>query len=632
VPPKGSGKWPKTAAEKRDRDRVLKLVYRVGRDRLRFNTYHLRAAAEGDPALALESGGQLHRHLRALEGTTVVQVGVRNGSVAGGAAAQRGKKVYVLKAREGELETAPPELDDLEKAMRALWVAVAALGGAEVPTKAVTAVFRTIEDLAPESRRDTYQYLNSLYRRAAPLVERSTVSGQAIVRWLPIGSPPEDAGFDGWVGQFKALNKDLSAVVASGHATVGGMVEELVEIAILRSRSTTWPFGQPATIRGLETAAGADDRAGELTRLLRRRNTAPSVVLGDLTKETIAGVRRVDRRVVKIQGPLGTGTYYDCPHVPGFERRKLFVQYQALRYTITTRQVGLLAEELAQGSHLENHEDVGVRACGVVRILGVHQEVEAYDAALRALEQSTPLLSKTIRESLVDYRRRLDSFTRSFAAKEELTDVANSLLTPLGLSLDEVLEASRPLIVAAEYASWFAPHHLRGLNAADFLARAVSLSRYPNPRHTQRSDSDPRKAAATCVDRVEAMRYAASYVQTPILDLLQAGYGLLGRFLRHPRLVAAALDSPRADLRRAALGALVLLGDPAAAEASWQELDRPRSPNSLVDALYALVATDSLELARIPAAVRQTTDRYVQSVLRQIVRAAHQNRPLLQTY
>lgn len=628
MPPKGSGKWPETPAEKRDRDRVLKLVYRVGRERLRFTMYHLRTAAEVDPNLALECGWQLHRHLRALEDTTVVRIGTRNESLAGKAAARRGKSVYLLKARLREIETAPPELDDLEKALRAVWVAVAALGGAEVPTTAVTAVLGSIEDLAPESDRRTSALLKSLHGRAAPLIERIKVAGR--LYWIPTGSAPEDDRFDGWVEQFKALNEDLSAVVSSGHATVGGMVEELVEIAISRSHSTTWPVGHPVTVRDFETAAGAHDRAAELTRLLRRRQTTAAVVLGDLTKATIAGAPRVHRRVVKVQGPLGTGTYYDCPRIAGFERRALFVQYQALRYTLTSRRIGLLVEENAQASALDHHEEPIVRACGVVRMLGVHMEAEDYEAALGVLEQSGALLSKKIRESLTDYRRRLDAFTRLLTPKEEVTEAANSLLSPVGLTVYEVLETPRPLIVADQYASWFPAHMLRGLNAVEFMTRANTLARYPNPHHTQRSDSDPRRAAATCVDRVEAMLYAASYIQTPILDLLQAGARLLGSFLRHPGLMKAGLLSDRADVRRAALGGLVLLGDPAAAEASWGELDRPRSPDSLVDALYALLALQKLELQRIPMPVRQTTDRYVQSVLRQIVRAARQGRSLPQ--
>ena len=630
MPPKGSGNWPHTAAEKRDRERVLKLVYRVGRERLRFNTYHLRAAADADPALGLQHGRELHRHLRAIEGTTVVRIGTRNESVAGTAAARRGKSVYVLKARLRELDTAPPELDDLEKALRAVWVAVAAFGGIEVPTNAVTAVLRSIEDLAPESRRRTSEFLQSLYGRAAPLVERTKVPGQRILHWLPTGSPPEDDRFDRWVEQFKALNQGLTSVVASGHATVGGMVEELVEIAIDRSRSTTWPVGHPATVRDLDMIAGADDRAAELTRLLRRRGTTPAVVLGHQTKETIAGAPRRDRRVVKVQGPLGTGTYYDCPHLPGFERRALFVQYQALRYTFTTRRIQLVAEEHGRASALQEHEETVARACGVVRNLAVHQEVQEYEAALGGLEQHSALLSKKIRESLIDYRRRLDTLSRTLPPRDDLREEATRLLTPLGVTSSEVLEAPRPLIVADDYVRWFPDHMLRGLNAVDFLARANTLSRYPNPDHTHRSDPDPRKAAATCVDRVEAMLYAASYIQTPLLDLLQAGAGLLGRFLRHPGLLRAALDSPRADVRRAGLGSLVLLGDSAAVQAAWQELDRPHTPDSLVDALYALLALEKLDLQRIPIPVRQTTDRYVQSVLRQVVRAAHQGRSLLQ--
>lgn len=632
MPPKGSGKWPHTAAEKRDRERVLKVVYRVGRERLRFNTYHLRSAIDGDPALTLEHGRELHRHLRALEDTTVVRIGTRNESVGGQAAARYGKSVYVLKSRLGELETTPPELDDLEKALRAVWVAVAALGGTDVPTNAITAVLRSIEDLAPESGRTTHEFLKSLHERTAPLVKRVEVPGQRILHWLPTGSPPEDDRFDGWIEQFRALNQDLTSVLKHGHATIGGLVEELIKIAVLRSRSTTWPVGHPVTVRDLDTTAGTDARAAEITRLLRRRNTTPAVVLGDLTKDTIVGAPRRDRRVVKVTGPIGSGTYYDSPHVSGFERRALFVQYQALRYTLTSRRIQLLSEEHARAATLQDSNEPVLRACGVIRILCVHQELEEYQAALGALELNAALLSKPIRESLVDFRRRLDLIGRTLPPLDELHATAHFLLAPLGLSLSEVLEAPRPLIVAEAYAKWFPEHMLRGLNPVDFLARANTLSRYPNPDHTQRSDPDPTKAAATCVDRVEALLYAASYIQTPLLDLLQAGASLLGRFLRHPGLLRAALHSSRSDVRRAGLGGLVLLGHPAAAEAAWQELNGPRTPDSLVDALYALLALEELELQRIPLPVRQTTDRYVQSVLRQIVRAAQQGRSLLQHY
>jgi hypothetical protein len=610
----------------------MKLVYRVGRDRLFFNNYHLHAAAKAHPALTLECSSELYRHLRALEGTTLIRVGARNESVAGAAAAVRGKSVYVLKARAAELEEAPPELDDIEKVLCALWVAVATFGGAEVPTNAVTAVLKSVEELAPESRRTTHSLLMSLHDRTPPLIERIKVPGQRSLHWLPNGSPPEDDRFDGWVGLFKALNPKLTTVVASGHATLGGMVQELVEIAIARSHSSTWPVGHPVTARDLDTAAGADDRAAEVTRFLRRRGATPGTVLGDLTKETIAGSPRVDRRVVKIQGPLGTGTYYDCPHIPGFERRALFVQYQALRYTLTSRRLRLLQEEHERASLLENHPEAVFRACGAVRIVGVHREVDDYASAIGALEANSALLSKKIRKSLIEYRRRLDDFLRPLGSKEDSVERARSLLGLLGFTLEDILDAPRPLIVAEDYATWFPEHMLRGLKPTEFLTRANTLSRYPNPHHTFRSDSDPRKAAVTCVDRPEALLYAASFIQTPILELLQTGARLLGRFFRHPGLLKVALDSPRAEVWRAALGGLVLLGDPAAEDAAWEELDQPRCPDSLVDALYALLALQRLDLFRIPLPVRQCTDRYVQSVLRQIIRAARQGLCLPQNH
>ncbi len=41
-----------------------------------------------------------------------------------------------------------------------------------MPTNAITAVLRSIEDLAPESGRTTHEFLKSLHERTAPLVER----------------------------------------------------------------------------------------------------------------------------------------------------------------------------------------------------------------------------------------------------------------------------------------------------------------------------------------------------------------------------------------------------------------------------------------------------------------------------
>jgi hypothetical protein len=629
APPK---RWPSSIEEKDDRARILEMVYVVGWERLRWNVYHLRAASTRRPEWELKKPAQLARHLKDLTGSTLMVVGRRAAFSADESQVRGGKQIYALTCRASELDATPAELDDMEKAYAALWVATRALARSAVPTTTVTAVLQSIEDLAPESDRQTSALLKSLHLRSKPLVRQMTRSGDRTSWWEPLGSLPDHPTFARWVADFGRLNPDPAVVASTGHATLSGMVSELVAIAVDRSKSSSWPQGHPVSIRSIRATAGQDPRADELMRRLERMGKRLGTVLGDVTKRRLGdGHPRRHVQVMKVGSLLGSGTYYDVETIPGAEQRRLYLTDRELRETLTSETLHQWRIEFCEADALTRHGNAAVQACGWARMVGVHREAARMGKLVNELRRMSTRLSAPVRARTQTLVGRLEEFHAEIGSRAEATRRAEEAFARVRLSLKRSISAPRPLIRADEYADLVPQHFRRGLSPALYLACSTTLTRYPNPNHKRRGSSDPEEAAILCVDRVEALAHVTLLRATGTASFLQSGRDLLGRTVRDPKLVHRVLASADAAGRSAAIAALTLLGDDSTEAAAWAMVENPGSSgDEVVSALMSLLILQRLGVTRIPKHLRQPSDPWVRRHLPEIVLAAHQKRWLLE--
>jgi hypothetical protein len=320
----------------------------------------------------------------------------------------RARHQWVLTRRLHECDDTIPELDDLERVYHALWVAVVASEEAEVPTRAVTAVLRNVEDLALRTERNTLNHLTTLHTRNLRLAEKVQRPGVRWTMWRPIGEVPDHPMFEHWVRAVRATDAIESHVPGAGHATLNAMAHELVVLALRATRSSHWPAGHSVQIADIRAIAGRDPRARQLARAIRERGRSLGSVLGDLTKEKIAGRARVERPVVRITSPDGW-TYYDAPAEPGLERRQQCVTYRALQRELSAaRMDALMAEYVAADALFRGGRSDTLRAIGAVRRVLVHQGLDTAERLMAELEAAMVLLSKAVRTSVAEHRGKLD--------------------------------------------------------------------------------------------------------------------------------------------------------------------------------------------------------------------------------
>jgi hypothetical protein len=313
------------------------------------------------------------------------------------------------------------------------------------------------------------------------------------------------------------MEADRRPTTMAGYITRHDIARDLVELAIARTISPKWPAGHPVTMTDLAATRAEVPRARELDALLRRRDRARggdlARVLGDATKTSICGRRRATQRIVKVGRAPGGQAYYDLPNRKGFEARSLYLTYRELAAAISDRTLDSIAREakaaklLAQrAASVAGPDGLVLAAFAAVRTLLVHRELAAMDGRVRLVEEQRHLLSTQMQEV---WGRKLSPFRtlqRSVGDNlDEATTHAEQALQPLGLDLERVVDAPRPLLVGQEYVAWIPDWTTRGRRAAELLAGATTLTRYPNPEHTHRKDPDPRKAADTAVDRVDAL-------------------------------------------------------------------------------------------------------------------------------
>jgi hypothetical protein len=636
-----------------DRDRVVTLIERVGMSRLRFSVYDLRAEIKAAPQLALAHSEQLARHVDALAGISIRQVGRRfalgEGSnadpvILGDAipsagtstSVGRSPKMYVRIDRWREYERAPVELDDLEKVWVALWVASTALGVPRVQTGVVTLALRQIPALRRTRDTQTTTELAKLVDRSPTFAAKSAPAPGAWSEWTPLGPCPDHPEFERWVAAFKGLGAVHSGPARTGHATLGDVARELVERAIAASRCPTWPKGRSVTVSDIEETA-RDGRAAVLRAVLTAAGTNVAKVLGDVSKARIVSGTRVAQRVIKLTAPSTGRSYYDVPDDPNWQQRALVVRYTAFINECRPEALDQLVRERGHLLRLGRETaTAALQAIWTARWIFLGREIRRLLAA--ADDLLTEPLSKPVLDAVGSRRGRLVELQRDCPDLTATEAELSRQLRPFGLARAQVLNASRPMLTADDYVQWMPSRLLRGRRPSVVLADAVSLRRFPNPLYVQRSERDSRIASSYLVDRVEALTYLAGHSQARTAGFVSEGAALLGPWLRSSALLQQLEATGTPQQRRNALAALVLIDGEAGAQAAHARLARtdPRPPGEAGDALLALLVARQIapvtwpETIRRPEASGRPDAADLRRVMRQIVLAAQQERWLLQ--
>jgi hypothetical protein len=636
--------WPGSDDEWADRHAVVRLIEQVGRDRLRFTVAdlrsHLKASRSvdgiGGRAAALHRPRDLSRHVAAIEktGTLLVQIGTQFDAGGTAPSTPRSRHVFVLSCRQHEwlAGVAVSDMDDVERVHLALWVAFIVAGARPVTTSAVTHVLRNVRQLAIGARRQTAAMLQGLAARAAPLAEQIRMPGERWTRWQPSGPEPLLAQLDEWVRQARAASGSSAVLSGAGHATANEVARSLIEIAVTRFKSRDWPSGRSVTMNDISAVIGADCGARELSDHLKRVGSPLRAVLGDATKENVAGAPRVHQRIVKVPNSWTSATYYDVPDVPGYEARRMVVQMRGLAAVLAPTALNDLMFEHAKAITLgRDASHPALTAMSAVRLLHLQHHLDVLGEALREAQSRAHLLGSVQRGHLNDLVASYMGCRKATGTTAEALSKASDALRVFDLGADEILAADRPLLTAVEYAAFFPERALGERTPAEFLALARSLRRYPNPRYVHRHDADPVLAAPTAVDRVDALVYAAQRGRSPLAAFLASGAGLLGTFLRDPRLPAAMLEAPAAHERNRALAALALLGDERAGNVAEDVLaGRTRSTRPL-EAVYALLVLRKFRADKVPVSLRHSVDVHALRAIVAAERAVSRGAWLLQS-
>lgn len=616
--------WPASPAERRDRNTIVSMIGRIGEEMLQFTVYDLRRYSRQHPKFALERQSDLARHVAALPETFICTVGHRFGEEAG-----RSALYYILAHRRNEYVERGPQPDDLERVWYAVRVACMALGVTSVPTSAVTHVLSCVLDLVPSRDLQTSTQLGKLSNRNPALIA-SEKAEDGWARWRPIGTPPQHPSFDAWVATYKtsAGASGQDDLIGSGLATLSELVRELVVIGTTVSASKEWPVGHSVTAADIQAAAGHNARARELLGVIARRGTTLGAVLGDASKQRVAGALRVGPRLVKLDSSRTGRPYYDVPDDANFHRRRLIVLYRDAQADAS--HTALEGFERERGDALratQTSVSPQARALATVRMLLLITRVQKVAAAIRSLRDEP--LSAPVLRSIRDLDATVIQFLTRLPDETKMTEEAERFLTPLGFSLAAVMYVPRPVLTAEDCASWFPKSALRDRRPSEWIANAVSLRRFPNLLYVRRSSKHSRYASTYLFDRVEALSYWADWSRSRMVGFVHAGANLLGPDLRSIDLVAALCNSADRGERRAALSALALLDDTRAISVAVARLgETALATDEVAESLYTLLLAKSVDPASWPVYVRE--GRQLTGIVRAVVLASRQDRWLLQ--
>jgi hypothetical protein len=607
---------------------VIALVKRVGNRQLLFTVADVRSEMEAVPRLQLTHSSDLWRHLKKLNGDLIEEVARRDFGQAGG----RSKKKYVLRSRRGELRSGQSlaDIDDLERVYFAVWIAFLCNESRPVPTRLVTSVVNEIEPLALNRQAPARSILQSLAERTPPVIERIPPSCAPWVRWVPLGRSPEHPEFQRWLAAFRERISQGRAL--TGQATLTEVGRELLRLTIRASRSSRYPHGRPATVHDVRAFAGENAQGAALAESIRRRNRTIAQVICDAARETVNGLARVDVRIARVVAPLSGASFYDIPDEPGFEERQATVALLDLREALQSGALEAIEEEVRRARALEQvYRGTGVQLEGLIvaRAVLARREFERLENVLSQVERYRGAFSSAVRDEVDRHRATLNRFLERNIWFGDEDEVLERACAALNVSPESVLDAPRPLVGADEYWSWFPESYTRTYTPADLINLARSLRRFPNPLYTHPRDKRPGRAYRHCVDRVEALTYAAGRLMASTAPALEAGARLLGRNLRSGTLVRRVGESATPRYRADTVAALILLGQNPR-EIAWGLLSDRRTPSPVIaDVIRLMYLVPDWDPSTLPLHIRTTHDWSIARAVHDVMLARTQGRRIV---
>lgn len=593
---------PLTLLPTTDADIVRAAIRLAGRNALLFDTKMIEAQITELGGLKSPSIGTLRRHLAAWEkDALLVRMASRLPLVFDLSAAKRRARSesrpaaapsrgrFLLTEREHELQDAnPAHLDDQTRTAVALQLAQFVLGGEPAPTRLVTHVLQTVPALRIQTIQDTNVLLQQLVDAPYELVAREVVRGRS-VRWSVTGAI-RGAWLRWVVDSFKTYGVALESaqrVAAAGAASHNELARDLVSACAIRHVSPTWPAGRPVTMREIATVlatvrrdANTHDVLWGLDHALTGRKGGVNGAIHDATRTRYSdGSKRRRLLVEKVAHPAVTGVAYATAALPS-SVAPAWLLWQRLKEETGRIALIQLADEWRASAPDAPSDDPPLAALQACQRVALARRLDTLRDDLHALIKLAGTVSQTLVDAVEKRRTTVLELRKGWETTAALQRAARKELRPLGFTLDDVLDASRPQITADAYASLL-PSSLSAGTAPSVLV--ANLSGVRRDRSVDAESTTTRvgagRVARLHLDRVDAVMAAAETARLPGMQPLTAAGRVLGRWIAHVPLVRRLAASTVLETRLVGLAGLVLLEDVAHAEVLVER--RLRDPRAL---------------------------------------------------
>lgn len=567
---------------------VALAVQRAGRAAPSFGLDEVRAELDVLLRDGRPTAVTLRRHLQQLVGAVMVAVptGVE-------AVAEPEETMTADRTRNGRryrlLTSVVPadphtQLDDAARVLLALYVAAGITGTLSVPTVLVTRVLAADPQLTLRSQQQTATVLSALAARYPQLVSKERGDGRSQF-WGAVGVLRSE--WIAWVMERAAalegpLVRDRR-VAEAGAASGTQLVARVVELVERRVRDPQWPNGRPVSARRVvaeidaaraSLAPTADD--DELVRF----GDAVQLKFADVTEALQSACRTTFSHGARRRAPLLTrmrisderSTCYASasldPHIVEAWRLWRLAQASCSRDALAR-----LARERQLTRGLAQAGDPVLMAISAARVVLAVDELTRMQERLAVLRPMAHEISAALEEARRALHTRIEHEVRQWPHRRAAEDAARAALKPLGLSLPVLRGTPRPTLTLAAFAELAPPALRRHLTAGVLAANAITVRKVEIP-DGRRSGVGRGRTPRYNLDRADALLYLAENGGLLGHRMLLAGSRLLGPWLAAPGLVQRALDHASPDVRSAALGALLLLGERARVDAECRRRER----------------------------------------------------------
>jgi hypothetical protein len=567
---------------------VALAVQRAGRAAPSFGLDEVRAELDVLQPEGRPSAVTLRRHLQPLVGAVMVPVptGVE-------AVAEPEETTTADRTRNGRrfrlLTSVVPadphtQLDDAARVLIALYVAAGITGTLSVPTVMVTRVLMAEPRLTLRSQQQTATVLSALAARYPQLVSKERGDGRSQL-WGALGVlRPE---WVAWVMERAAvlegpLVRDRR-VAEAGAASGTQLVARVVELVARRVREPQWPNGRPVSARRIiaeidaaraSVAPTADDDA------LVRFGDAVLHKFRDITEALQSACRTTFSHGARRRAPLLTrmrisderSTCYASasldPHIVEAWRLWRLAQASCSRDALAR-----LARERQLTRGLAQAGDPVLLAISAARVVLAVDELTRMQERLAVLRPMAHEISAALEEARRALHTRIEHEVRQWPNRRAAEDAARAALKAFGLTVPVLRGTPRPTLSLSTFAELAPPALRRHLSAGVLAANAITVRKVEIP-DGRRSGVGRGRTPRYHLDRADALLYLAENGGLLGHRMLLAGSRLLGPWMAVPGLVQRALDHASPDVRSAALGALLLLGERARVDAECRRRER----------------------------------------------------------